>query len=339
MEQSIVYPHEFFRIEFDTLLEEGRRQERIDPRNIGEARGIESLHEYLDKEVLPLVVSHDWVFEAADRLAREWIQDVFDQLHSTGCECYSMQTALHKLKGEVTDFLGRARARGWTKKSAESHLSLQKASDFYDLLDIRRINDRAAMVEAQKLRSTAESHERRQVRLIMTTLHDLYAHVFPQVMFVVKRATKLNAKIAPSEGDNELKEVSSELSWYESRVGPGSPLYLLTKDLPNVYRVVRNAASHPGQFRWLPGANVVRFFESTTNQWTEFDVDEYHRLHRRLVLFCDMAIRGVLSAYCQREHAELSYGLVQRWVETFPDRYPVAFPSACCIPYSASKPT
>ncbi len=337
MEVLAALPHEFFRIEFDTLLEEGRRQERIDPENAGEAQEIESLHKYLDKEVLPLVTSHDWVFEAADRLAREWIQHVFDQEFLTGAQCYSMQTALHKLKEEVIGFVARASARGWTKKSADSGLRLKKASDFYYLLDVRRINDRAAMAEAQRLRSTTESHERRQVRLIMTALRDLYAKVFPQVMFVVKRAMKVNANLPPSEGDNKLRDVSEDLCWYDSRVGPGSALYLLTKDLRNKYRVVRNASSHPGQFAWLPHTNIVRFLESKMKQWTEFDVDEYHRLYRRLVLFCDMGIRGILSAYCQREHGDFSCQLVGQWVETFPDRYPVRFPGAYCIPYSVTK--
>lgn len=33
----VVYPHEFFRIDFDVILQEGERQKRISPANKGEA--------------------------------------------------------------------------------------------------------------------------------------------------------------------------------------------------------------------------------------------------------------------------------------------------------------
>ena len=36
----VVYPHEFFRIDFDAMLEEGERQERMLSANAGEAEDV-----------------------------------------------------------------------------------------------------------------------------------------------------------------------------------------------------------------------------------------------------------------------------------------------------------
>jgi len=336
-EAMVVYPHEFFRIDFDEILKEGQRQERIWAANAGEAKEVRLLHDYYDLEVLPLIVADDWVFEGAKRLALEWAQDCFDQLRQTGHEVYRMQRKLQTLKDEVVDFLARAIRNGWTKsKSEQDIVDLRKPSDFYEELLPCRINERGAYVKAQALRDKAREHERQQVRLIMTAARDLFSHVFPQIMFVVKRAIAVHQNLHRGAAYDEVSDPAEDLCWYESRVAAGTGAYLVTAELRHRYRIIRNAASHPGQFLWVPTSNVVRF-EDETGRWVEFDVDDYHRYYRRLVFFCDLGIRGILSAYCDRARDDVSYHLVKSYFAVFPDDYRSARPGYC-IPYSVPKP-
>lgn len=54
-----VWPHEFFHLDFDQMLEEGKRQEEISPVNKGEHSLVRNMHAYFDSEVLPLILSND----------------------------------------------------------------------------------------------------------------------------------------------------------------------------------------------------------------------------------------------------------------------------------------
>jgi len=52
-----VLPHTFFRLDFDQMLEEGKRQEEIHPANKGEYALVRNIHTYFDGAVLPLMIS------------------------------------------------------------------------------------------------------------------------------------------------------------------------------------------------------------------------------------------------------------------------------------------
>ncbi len=75
-----VLPHEFFRIDFDAMLEAAKRQEEIDPSNKGEYAIAQGMHTYFDNKVLPLIISDDWIFGAALRFASEFAIDCLQYL-------------------------------------------------------------------------------------------------------------------------------------------------------------------------------------------------------------------------------------------------------------------
>jgi hypothetical protein len=56
-----VQPRQVFRSDFDTILEDAKRQER-DPSNRGEYRPAKNIHAYFSNEVLPLIAQNDWLF-------------------------------------------------------------------------------------------------------------------------------------------------------------------------------------------------------------------------------------------------------------------------------------
>lgn len=337
--RMVVYPHEFFRIDFDVLVEEGKRQERIWSANVGEAKQVQLMHDCWDQQVLPLVLSNDWVFEGAERLVEEWVQDCFDQMAQTGGAAYEMQQMLDELKAKVTEFLAYAATKGWTRHQFQStSVDLKKASDFYKELRPRRISERGALARARGLWHQALQHERQQVRLIMSCTRDQFAHVFPQVAFVAKRAIAVRDNLATAATSDEPRDPTDDLLWFESRVKPGTGFHLVTSELRDRYRIIRHAASHPGQFEWVAEASVVRFQVGKSSQWIEFDVDDYHRYYRRLVFFCDLGLRGVLSAYCDRTRSAKCYDLVQAYVAAFPQEYRAGIPGYC-IPYSIHKPS
>ena len=64
-----VWPHQFFRLDFDQILKEGERQEQIHTANKGEYALVRNMHAYFSNDVLPLIVGNDWVFDAAGREA------------------------------------------------------------------------------------------------------------------------------------------------------------------------------------------------------------------------------------------------------------------------------
>ena len=107
-----VWPHEFFRIDFDQMLEEGKRQERINVANKGEYAIVQNMHTYFDSEVLPLILSNDWVFEAAKRFASDYAIGCFQYLRLGGREAYETQKGLLEINERVVNFLAQAQLDG-----------------------------------------------------------------------------------------------------------------------------------------------------------------------------------------------------------------------------------
>lgn len=110
MEQSnmAISPHEYLRLDFDQILEEGKRQEDIHSANKGEFKLVEAMHRFFIDVVIPLIIQDDWVFDGASRFASEYALDCFDQLRLGGREVYEAQERLISMNQRVEDFLARA---------------------------------------------------------------------------------------------------------------------------------------------------------------------------------------------------------------------------------------
>ena len=111
-----VKPHKFFREDFDQLVVEGKRQEYLLTVNAGEHDLVKNMYEFFDATVLPLIISDDWVFEAANRFATEYAMDCFRLLRSTGAEVYQAQKSLMDIKNEVQKIISDAKATGYLVK-------------------------------------------------------------------------------------------------------------------------------------------------------------------------------------------------------------------------------
>ena len=67
-----VRPHTYFQLDFDQLLEEGKRQEEQLKVNAGELKINKGMHKFFSEIVIPLINSNDWVYEAALRFASDF---------------------------------------------------------------------------------------------------------------------------------------------------------------------------------------------------------------------------------------------------------------------------
>ena len=79
-----VKPHEFFRLDFDQIVKEGKRQEETSMANVGEYALVKRMHEFFSSSVLPLIVTDDWVFDSAHSFATEYALDCIRLLRLTG---------------------------------------------------------------------------------------------------------------------------------------------------------------------------------------------------------------------------------------------------------------
>ncbi len=151
-----VWPHEFFRIDFDQMIEEAKRQEEIHSANKGEYALVQDMHAYFSNEVLPLIVSNEWMFEAATKFAREYAIECFHFLRLSGWEVYATQKELLRLNDEVVEFLAQAFLAGAAPLAGE--IDLPKASDFMGLLDLEKLTGETRQ-RAMELYEKARDHE------------------------------------------------------------------------------------------------------------------------------------------------------------------------------------
>ena len=87
-----VKPHEFFRLDFDQIVDEGKRQEELLTANVGEHALVKNMHDFYSDNMLPLIVSDDWVYDSAYRFATEYGLESIRMIRLTGAElifkCY-----------------------------------------------------------------------------------------------------------------------------------------------------------------------------------------------------------------------------------------------------------
>lgn len=262
----VVYPHEFFRIDFDELLQEGPRQEKMLTANAGEAGEVQALHAFWDQRVLPLIRTNDEVFAAAKVFVETWAIHCFDEYEMAGKACREAQNKLHDLKERVVETLGEASFHGWLRPSANvDTVDLKKASDFYHTLDLRRTNNRSFQTRSRRLFEQARKTERQQVTLILRVLHESYGQVLPQVLMVAKRAIEVHHGL--TIGPNAPVDLSEDLTWWESHGQREPALDLFVSELRGSYKVMRNAWGHPDQWAWQPKQNTVKVREHPSKPW------------------------------------------------------------------------
>jgi len=323
-----VQPHEFFRLDFDQILEEGRRQEGIHSANKGEYDIVKEMHEYFACEVLPRVVQDDYVFEAATRFATDYAVECFRYLRLGGQEVYRTQQRLHETNDRVVAFLAWAYDAGFAPSAAR--IDLPKASDFIDLVDTDRL-DASKRAQASALHKEARDHEDLQLTVTLRGIRDSYETNVSRIMFVVRRAMKVALGLPQKRSDNKLLPPPDYIDWYVAHADISHPLYPVLGEGREFYKVARNVGSHHIGLEWKPRSNTV-VLRDRDNSLT-IHVHRFQQWFRYLVHFCDLGIRGILAAFCERERGPTSKTLYEEYKETFPSDW-TGGEEGIVVPYS-----
>jgi hypothetical protein len=316
-----VSPHEFFRLDFDKMLDEGKRQETIHPANSGEENLVTRMHAYFDTEVLPLIAEDDWVYEAAYKFATDYARDCFHLLQLTGQEAFRTQSELQELNRKIIDFLARAHLSGAAPLAGQ--VDLAKASDFQSLLLIHRLS-RQMRLEAGKLLEQATDHESLQLWVTLRGIRATYEISLPRIMYVVRRAIKVSQNLSPRPSDDDLIDISSYISWYKAYVSDDHALNPVLGELDTFYKVARNVGSHHHGLEWVPESNEVVLRDRHTV--LKVPVHLFQQKYRHLTYVCELGLRGILSAFCRREQGNAANQLVKSYIRTFPEDFPPGEP-------------
>lgn len=312
-----VLPHEFFRLDFDQILEEGKRQEEINKGNVGEYELVKKMHSYFDNEVLPLIQSNDWIFEAAQRFVSEYAMECFTFLRLSGKEVFNTQKNLLKTNERTIDFLARAHLSGAAPLAGT--IDLPKASDFLTLVKRDKLSP-AMYSEAMTLYEDTKDHELLQLQVTLRGIRGCYETPLPRIMFVVRRAIKVRLGLPPKESDNELKGISEYINWYIAHIDSNHPLNPIFGELQNFYKIARNVGSHHRGLKWESEKNQIVLEDD--KEVLPVHLHKFQRKYRHLVYLCELGLRGILSAFCQREQGILSEMLVRNYAKTFPEDFP-----------------
>lgn len=275
------WPHEFFRIDFDTIVEQGKRQEEIHPANQGEHAFVREMRGYFARDILPLIAADDRVYGAAMTFAPDYAVYCFRCLRLGGREVSRSQRELHELHREVEGFIREDPGR--LGAGPRGTINLTKASDFIKLLDLRSL-EATARARATELLDQAKEQEALLLTVTLRANGCLYETVLPRVMYVVRRAMKVHPGLRRKPGDDTLTGISQDLDWYAAHVDIHHALYPVLGELRGFYRVARNVGSHHLGLEWDPESDQVVLTDKT--EVVGVDVHEFQQRYRYLVYAC-----------------------------------------------------
>ncbi|MFC1960127.1 hypothetical protein ACFLYO_05415 [Chloroflexota bacterium] len=320
----IVQPHEFFYLDFEQILPEAERQESLLPVNKGEYAIAHKIYTYFDDVVMPAIINDDWVYAAAREFATEHAGDCFRTSKRTGEETLSVQNNLLEINEQVVNFVAQAAIEGWAHQ-VEGELT--KESDFYSWLNfdkLSKIAERNRRHEARQLQMKAKEHEDRQLWTTLQVMRETYEVILPRIVYVLRRVIKTNQGLLQKPTDEKLLGISEAASWFESHIDCQHPLYIvLGKESLEFYRIARNVASHHEGYEWRSEKDEVILIDRSKSP-LRVHVHEFQQRYRYSTMYvCDFGMRAILAAFCRRERGSISNSLVDEYINTFPDKFPV----------------
>jgi hypothetical protein len=318
----ILYPHGLFFAEFEALLKDAKRQEKIHTANKGEIAHALKIKLFIEKQVIPAIKDDDWVFEGAKEFVERYVNDCFRQLKLGGREAYASQKRLHELNNNIIDFLARMSRAGLV--SQDELIDLTKASDFIDLVDLNQLDGKAKK-EVESLYSEAVEQEDLHLWVTLRGIRDLYEITLPRIMYVIRRAIKVRENLPRKSSDQDLLGISETLDWYESYIALSHLLFPVIGDLRPFYKVVRNVVSHHKGLEWDSSSDTIRLVDNSHE--LVMHVYEFQQRYRLLLYMCEFGLRGILFAFCDRERGDLSNWLVHEYTKTFPEDLPEGIPA------------
>jgi hypothetical protein len=313
-----VFPHQVFHYDFDTMLEEGKRQEEMCLENQGEYELAKGIHAYFSRVVMPLVVRDDHVFQVASLLVKEYINAYFLNVRISSKEAYEVQQELHQLKDAVRDFFRRHPP----KALVGQEIRLAKLSDFLTVVELDELHQEA-QEEAAGISEWVKDHETLLLTVTLRNIRDCYEMALPRVMFVVRRAMKVSQGIQGSSSDHRLLQPSDYVDWFECHANSHHPFQSIlgNQSLIEFYKVARNVASHHYGLRWEPSTSRVILKDRAKT--LSVPLKEFQQRYRYLVYLCDYSLRGIFSAFAEREKGPLSDKLLDEYNKTFPSGFPM----------------
>jgi hypothetical protein len=230
-----------------------------------------------------------------------------------GDEIYKTQQRLSTIKEQVVDLLTRASSAGYVSLKGVAHLT--KISDFIQVLDFDKLNNNLKK-EAVQLSDQAKDHEDLHVQVVLRGIGDCYEIVLTRIMYVVRRAMKITLGKPQAKSDSILQQPSNYIDWLESNTNKNHILNEFLVQKRDFYRVARNVGNHHVGLEWKPDSNEI-ILPDQKNSVT-IHVDEFQQRFRYLVHFCDLGVRGILAAFCEREKGTVANELVKEYDRTFP---------------------
>ena len=295
---TCIYPHQLFQADFLNMWEEAQRPEQLDPLRKEESSLGKEIFFFFGEEVLPLILSHDWIYEGARTFVTEYAEQYFSVLRLLR-SVEDTQLRLVELKAKVKDLLAAAISLHLAPASTQ----LVKPSDFVEIIQIDKLPT-ALRQKAKQLYEEAIDLEDLYVQVVSQALHGLYEKGLPRIFFVVKRALKVRMNAKPTAADNSLGEPHQYLNWCKQHLGPEHVISRVFVEHSHIYRAARNVASHQLQPEWRPASNEV--FLPDTNNPQLLSLTAFSQLYRFLMYFCEMGTRGILAVFADRERGEKS---------------------------------
>jgi hypothetical protein len=330
-----VLPHEVFRADFDQMLEEGARQERIHLANQGEEAVVCGMHSYFDGVVIPLIKEDDWVYAAALDFVEEYAQDCFDYLEMDGEMAWELQKKLLSRKREVEDFLVKAfKVKALRKHKLDyADQMIPKASDFIKYVKLYCLSPEMKS-DAMTLYKRARREETKQLKWTLRMIRAAYEKTLPRIMYVTRRAIRVNQQLPMKPSYNDLPNISASISWLERYIQEDHPLHPVLGDIRNFYRIARNTESHQYELEWDEDSNKVVLVDG--EEKLPVDLYVFQQRYRYLVYLCDIGLRGILAAFTERERGPRSLEILRAYSKTFPEDFPPG-EAAVVIPYKTSE--
>ena len=312
-----VWPHEIFKADFDVLLDDAKRQEEINPENLGEFQIALKMHDYFVENALPLISNNDSIFAITQTFTDEYAIECFRFLRMTGPETFKTQMRFRELKQNVIKYIKKAKMMDALLITEQ--VALPKTSDFYHLLDTDKLTQEMHQ-EALELREEITEQEMLYLLFTLDGMRGVYENVLPRIMFVIRPIIKVLSGEVPKEKDKNLYGISQSLSWYQNRFSEDHPFYPVLGELSSFYKVARNVASHHTKLRFIPESDQIILPEESRE--LTIGMTAFQQKYRYLIYFCEFGLRGILGTFCEREKGTISNKLVRDYDKTFPDGFP-----------------
>lgn len=310
-----LYPHQIFEADFKQLFDEAERQETSHLENKGELAIAKRLYEFISDNVGSGIENNEWVYAGASQFASEFSPQYFHRIRLTGEQTVKYQNQLHNTNEEVVQILAGLAIQG--KAPQAGKIDLKKASDFISLISLDKLTDDERRMVSD-LEERVKDHEILHLKLTLDAISDLYEIGLPRVMFVFRRALKVNLGKRPSRSDVKLNPPSNYIDWISGNLDNSHVLvdYIASKHPGDFYRTSRNVANHHRGLHFNVDTNLIKLEDDRLT--LDVPLYEFQQRYRYLTYLVDYGVRGILFHFSRKECGEISFRICNDYEKTFP---------------------